>query len=421
MKKYICFIAMVSLLAGCEKEKQNKDVNGGGFYLYSSINESNTRVSLEDNGTSAVVTKWEIGDKVAVQFYDGETGSDVYTFTVEGFEDENHKIAKMRSGEDIEIPDGADIYAWYPASTALNTEVDLSAGQDGTLETIHGKNVLATTTPTTYVDGQIVRLYFEHLTSIIKLELTKSDKISSVDPGLAIKGVNYGYKININPTGRTIELTPSETGNVTIPDYTVGTTTDPVYTLIAPGKVFGELDVAVNGKVYDPLARTYVDAPMGLSFNNDGDRTMEGGLTYIIKQTMSFAPPGAANFKGYLAKAGKSEYEDWISTGKKECYLYTQGRYRTWETDKGASDAIEIEKTEESVVINGLTYVKYNLILQRVPSLETMAAYIKVPAVVVSGHSPSLDKDISYVVLYDRNGDQLTEGGLYFYIDIALI
>ncbi len=383
---------MVSLLAGCEKEKQNKDVNGGGFYLYSSINESNTRVSLEDNETSAVVTRWEIGDEVAVQFYDGETGSDVYTFTVVDFEDEGHKIAKMRSGEGIEIPDGADIYAWYPASTALNTEVDLSASQDGTLETIHGKNVLATTTPTKYVDGQIIRLYFEHLTSIIKMTLTKSTTITNVDPGLLIKGINYGYKLDINPADRTMVLTPSVTGDVRLDDFTVGTTMSPVYTLIAPGKTFKELDVAANGYAYDELSHQSVSVPMGLTFINNNETEIIGGLTYIISQEMSFAQPGASDFKAYYFRSNDTE-DEVIAHGNSKVYFLSDGRYHEMESVPGLAEACEIVKVEG-------TENKYEVILNRNPEVR-VPAYIKIPAVIITRYSSSLKRSVSFVVLYD--------------------
>ena len=104
---------------------------------------------------------------------------------------------------------------------------------------------------------------------------------------------------------------------------------------------------------------------MGLSLNTNKNTEIAGGWTYIISQEMSFAQPGSGSFKGFLALGNKENASEFGGQGHKLCYYFTQGDYKTWESKKGISDAIDIEVIEnERVVIDGKTLQKYNLILK---------------------------------------------------------
>ena len=134
---------------------------------------------------------------------------------------------------------------------------------------------------------------------------------------------------------------------------------------------------------------------------------------------MSFAQPGSGSFKGFLALGNKENASEFGGQGHKLCYYFTQGDYKTWESKKGISDAIDIEVIEnERVVIDGKTLQKYNLILKRVPELETMSAYIEIPANIITAWSPSLGRSLHVIYLYNQQGEHIMINGYYAFVEV---
>ena len=166
---------VITAVISCTKEPVPEEIIGevSGKYkieLKGMLATESTRISESEHSTEGLRTSWEAGDKINVMY---SLGTEVSLASLSSASGDGLFTGEVETGEEAAAFATSDLHCVNSSSrisTILDgdgmlSSVDLS-GQDGSLGNVAGYELM-------YVKGRASkRLYFEHLTSVLRLSFS---------------------------------------------------------------------------------------------------------------------------------------------------------------------------------------------------------------------------------------------------------
>lgn len=244
--KNLLFITCLSLCAAysCSNDEEPSfGIGNEKFVKFTAAIESQTGVLA----TKAAGTTWDKGDAIGIYMKSGQTNQALnvkYTTSGDGV------FSAATTG--IEFPsDGSnvDFIAYYPyQSTITDLTYPINVANQASLPTIdllYSNNAVNTNK-----NDALVGLNFKHMLSLLALNITAGDGISSLSgASITITGVTTEGTFNLEDG----TVTLGSTKGTVNPAITANTSTATVNAILLPGQDLAatKLSFTLNGKVYE--------------------------------------------------------------------------------------------------------------------------------------------------------------------------
>lgn len=182
MKKYLFLVMTLLLVTSCSNEEVTPPNNGEKMEITATIDNAQTRISLEDQGTNGVKLTWEEGDKIS--FYNNDNW--VADFTLKA-SSQGSATGKFEKTNGTDLVDGTTYTVNYPYTGATTTDtykVYLSnQTQDMAASTLTSSSCFMQKTGYVYNSSNPAIIQFTHQYALMTMKIAAPDDYNAATDG----------------------------------------------------------------------------------------------------------------------------------------------------------------------------------------------------------------------------------------------